>query len=208
MNHWRMRKGNGGSDMFERCLIHGVAAIHYNPVESIDLGQHTEEDLPDEWPELESSQSGSLKKFAWRIRGGDTIYVAESYPSRIVGVGRVRGTQAVAGYHYDPHTPIIDEDQLPGGISCLSSGSKISRRSVIPILTARKPRSWIYRLLNFGRFGRFWRATESPTLAVGLRPRHHLRRTRQMNKFNAASLKTGLIRATPVRRSKLFNVAM
>jgi hypothetical protein len=115
MNHWRMRmrKGNGGSDMFEQCLIHGVAAIHYNPVESVDLSRYSESDLPDPWSELENSQSGSLKKFAWRIKGGDTIYVAESYPSRLVGVGRVRGTQAVGGYHYDPHTPIIDDDLHP-----------------------------------------------------------------------------------------------
>jgi hypothetical protein len=108
-----MRKGNGGSDMFEQCLIHGVAAIHYNPVESVDLSRYSESDLPDPWWELENSQSGSLKKFAWRIKGGDTIYVAESYPSRLVGVGRVRGTQAVGGYHYDPHTPIIDDDLHP-----------------------------------------------------------------------------------------------
>ncbi len=109
----RMRKGNRGSDMFEQCLIHGLAAIHYNPIESIDLSQYSEFDLPDAWSELKSSQSGSLKKFAWRIKGGDTIYVAESYPSRIVGVGRVRGAQEVVGYFYDPQTPIVDDDLNP-----------------------------------------------------------------------------------------------
>jgi hypothetical protein len=99
--------------MFERCLIHGVATIHYNPIESVDLSQYSEVQLPDSWSELESSQSGSLRKFAWRIKGGDTIYVAESYPSGLVGVGRVRGAQALAGYQYDRHTPIVDDEQHP-----------------------------------------------------------------------------------------------
>ena len=115
MSSWRMRmrKGNGGLDMFEQCLIQGVAAIHYAPVEDVDLSRFIEAEPPPEWQDLESSQSGSLRKFAWRIKGGDTIYVAESYPSRLVGIGRVRGSERVAAYRYSDHTPIIDDEQHP-----------------------------------------------------------------------------------------------
>lgn len=108
-----MRKGNNGSDMFEQCLIRGVAAIHYDPIERIDLSGFEEAELPPEWSELEKSQSGSLRKFAWRIKGGDIIYVAESYPSRIVGMGRVRGSDKHPAYRYDSRTPILDDENHP-----------------------------------------------------------------------------------------------
>ena len=108
-----MRKGNGGLDMFESCLVNGVAAIHYPPVESVDLSRYSEDDLPPEWSNLESSQSGSLRKLAWRIRGGDTLFVAESYPSRLVGVGRVRGTGEGPAYRYWQDTAIVDDDGQP-----------------------------------------------------------------------------------------------
>jgi len=115
MKYWRMRmrNGNGGLDMFEQCLLHGLAAIHYPAVESIDLSRYAEDHLPPEWEHLKSSQSGSLKKLAWRIRGGDTIYVAESYPSRLVGVGRVRGAEDAPAYHYIDQTPVVDDGGHP-----------------------------------------------------------------------------------------------
>ncbi|WP_158790785.1 hypothetical protein [Granulicella sp. L60] len=115
MNYWRMRmrKGNGGEDMFRQCVSKEIAAIHYTPVESVDLAQFSEDDVPEAWAELESAQSGSLRKFAWRIRGGDMIYVAESYPSRIVAVGRVRGSDRISAYRYWADTPIMDEDGHP-----------------------------------------------------------------------------------------------
>jgi hypothetical protein len=108
-----MRKGNGGEDMFRQCVSKDLAAIHYAPVESVNLNQFSEEDLPSAWAELEPAQSGSLRKFAWRIRGGDTIYVAESYPSRLVGVGRVRGAANTLAYRYMEDTPIVDEAGHP-----------------------------------------------------------------------------------------------
>jgi hypothetical protein len=115
VNYWRMRmrKKEGGEDMFPQCLSEGVAAIHYTPVESVDLSLFSEEDLPPEWAGLESPQSGNLKKFAWRIRGGDVIYVATSHPSRIVGVGRVRGTEDTTAYQYLSKTPIVDKGGAP-----------------------------------------------------------------------------------------------
>jgi hypothetical protein len=38
VNYWRMRmrKENGGQDMFRQCLSQGLAAIYYTPVESIN----------------------------------------------------------------------------------------------------------------------------------------------------------------------------
>jgi hypothetical protein len=108
-----MRVGNGGADMFRKCLAEGVAAIHYDPIESVDLSKITEENLPAQWDRLEPSQSGSMRKFAWRIRGGDTLYVAESYPSRLIGVGRVRGPAGTLGYRYVERTPIIDSERRP-----------------------------------------------------------------------------------------------
>jgi hypothetical protein len=115
VNYWRMRmrKGNGGEDMFRQCVSKDLAAIHYTPVESVDLTQFSEEEPPPAWAELESAQCGSLRKFAWRVHGGDVIYVAESYPSRIVGVGRVRGTADTVAYQYLGDTPIVDEDGHP-----------------------------------------------------------------------------------------------
>lgn len=100
-------------DMFRQCLANGVAAIHYEPVEDIDLSVFDEEKLPQEWNGLESGQSGSLRNVAWRIRGGDIIYVAASYPSRIVGVGRVKGPQDSLAYRFLTETPIVDDDGNP-----------------------------------------------------------------------------------------------
>lgn len=112
MNSWRMRmrKGNGGLDMFGQCRAKGVAAIHYEPVEDIDLAAFDEERLPPEWNRLESAQRASMRNMAWRIHGGDIIYVAASYPSRIVGVGRVKGQQDFLAYHFVTDTPIEDDD--------------------------------------------------------------------------------------------------
>ena len=50
--------------MFRQCLANGVAAIHYEPVEDIDLSVFDEEKLPQEWNGLESGQSGSLRNVA------------------------------------------------------------------------------------------------------------------------------------------------
>lgn len=115
MTYWlmRMRMGWHGPDMFRKCRANGVAAIYYPPVEDTDLSDYSEDDLPPEWRGLEAPQSGSLRKVAWRIRGGDIIYVAESGPSRIVGVGRVKGAEGRPAYRFVPGTPIVDDDGRP-----------------------------------------------------------------------------------------------
>jgi hypothetical protein len=108
-----MRKGNGGTDMFRPCRANGVAAIHYTPVEDVNLSEFSENNLPPEWSDLEPAQKGSLRNVAWRICGGDVIYVAESYPSRIVGVGRVKGADGTQAYHFLTDTPVVDDDDHP-----------------------------------------------------------------------------------------------
>jgi hypothetical protein len=115
MKYWRMRmrKGWHGFDMFRKCRAEGVAAIHYTPVEDVNLTNFSEDDLPPQWSGLEPAQKGSLRKVAWRIRGGDVIYVAESNPSRIVCVGRVKGPDGSRAYHYVANTPIADDDKHP-----------------------------------------------------------------------------------------------
>jgi len=115
MTYWRMRmrNGNGGTDRFRQCRANGVAAIHYNPVEDIDLSKFSEEHLPLEWGGLAPGQSGSLRNVAWRMRGGDAIYVAASYPSRTVGVGRIKGLEQEPAYRFLPNVPIVDDDNHP-----------------------------------------------------------------------------------------------
>jgi hypothetical protein len=109
----RMRKGNGGTDMFRQCRVLGVAAITYEPLENTDLTPFAEFDPPDAWGSLAPAQSGNLRNFAWRIRGGDLIYVAESYPSRIVAVGRVKGELNARAYRFVADTKIVDDDERP-----------------------------------------------------------------------------------------------
>lgn len=108
-----MRKGWHGPDMFRACRAKGVAAIHYTPVEDVDLTDFSEDDLPTQWSDLGRAQKGFLRKFAWRIRGGDVIYVAESNPSRIVCIGRVKGPDGSRAYRFFTNTSIVDDDGHP-----------------------------------------------------------------------------------------------
>ncbi len=115
MKYWRMRmrKGWHGPDMFRKCRAEGAAAIHYTPVEDVNLSDLSEDSLPPKWSSLAPGQSGSLKKVAWQIRGGDIIYVAQSNPSQIVCVGRVKGPGGSRAYRFVANTPIVDRDGHP-----------------------------------------------------------------------------------------------
>ncbi len=108
-----MRKGNGGTDMFRQCRALGVAAITYEPLQNTDLTPFSEFESPAGWEQLALVQRGNLRNFAWRIRGGDLIYVAESYPSRIVAVGRVKGEPNARAYRFVADTKIVDDDERP-----------------------------------------------------------------------------------------------
>jgi hypothetical protein len=115
MKYWRMRmrKGWHGQDMFRKCRAEGVAAIHYAPVEEVNLSNFSEDNLPPKWSGLAPGQSGSLRKVAWRIRGGDIIYIVESNPSHIVCAGRVKGPGGSRAYRFVAKTPIVDNDGHP-----------------------------------------------------------------------------------------------
>jgi len=79
----------------------------------VDLSNFGEDDPPPEWADLKPAQSGSLRKVGWQIRGGDIIYVAESNPSRIICVGRVKGPGGSRAYKFVANTPILDKDGHP-----------------------------------------------------------------------------------------------
>jgi hypothetical protein len=47
--------------------------------------------------------------FAWDIRGGDLIYVADSLGKKIVGMGYVKAPLGQVAYHFDAKSPIVEQ---------------------------------------------------------------------------------------------------
>lgn len=113
MATWRMamREGYRGEDMFkEKCFDNRVAAITYHPIHKTDLEPYSPKKRPPRWKELAASQKGSISKFAWQIRAGDTLYVRDSaQPNLLIGCGRVLGDDGELAYVYDEHSPIRTE---------------------------------------------------------------------------------------------------
>ena len=105
-----MREGYRGEDMFrEKCFDHHVAAITYRPIRNTDLKGYSNipGERPPGWRQLAPSQKGSITKFAWRVRAGDTLYVRDSaQPNLLIGCGRVLGTEGELAYVYDEKSPI------------------------------------------------------------------------------------------------------
>lgn len=103
-----MREGYRGEDMFsEKCFERRLAAITYHPIRKTDLRRYDSKSRPPRWNELAASQKGSISKFAWEIRAGDTLYVRDSGQSNLlVGCGRVLGNDGELAYFYDEHSPI------------------------------------------------------------------------------------------------------
>lgn len=104
MNYWRMAFmiGSRGYKMWPDCYERGIAAIGYwaddgEPVVE-DCSKLTEDEYNKIWQRKKPkgiSDRSSLKKFAYKIKKGDTIYVKEG--SYIVGKGIVK-----SDYKYDP----------------------------------------------------------------------------------------------------------
>jgi len=113
MATWRMamREGFRGEDMFrEKCFDNRVAAITYHPIRKRDLKPYGPEKRPPGWKVLAASQKGSISKFAWQIRAGDTLYVRDSaQPNLLIGCGRVLGDDGELAYFYDEHSVIRTE---------------------------------------------------------------------------------------------------
>jgi hypothetical protein len=100
---WRMafRDGNKGFEMWRQCLANGVAAIAYGGMD-FDLSRYPEGQPRERWLQLSAPQRYSLKRFAYKIKVGHTIYVKQG--PNIVGKGRV-----LKGYVFHRRSPIKGE---------------------------------------------------------------------------------------------------
>lgn len=119
MSYWRMRLRNGygvdgGEDMWPKCKKEGVAAITYRGIGRTDMSDYSRNSYPHGWNEIEGgSAKGSIAKFAWDIRGGDTIYIADSDSHEIAGMGSVRSPIGETAYRFDAASPIAPEGHEP-----------------------------------------------------------------------------------------------
>jgi len=110
MAYWRMRLrdgfgSRGGENMWPQCREHLVAAITYNGVQETDLSAFSRGHHPPNWDQVRGGK-GSLSHFAWDIRGGDTIYIADSMSHQIVGMGYARAKLGEVAYRFDEQSPI------------------------------------------------------------------------------------------------------
>lgn len=100
------RAGNQGAKMWPEAWRHGIAAITYYPLATVDLAQHPENEPSELWSELAPAQKASLKRLAYQMEPGDVIYVKEG--PRIIGKGIVTGP-----YTFDAAFRIIDPHGVP-----------------------------------------------------------------------------------------------
>lgn len=100
------RAGNQGAKMWPEAWKHGVAAITYYPLATVDLAQHAENEPRALWSELKPAQKASLKRLAYQMAAGDVIYVKEG--PRIIGKGIVSGP-----YAFDAAFRIVDPNGVP-----------------------------------------------------------------------------------------------
>jgi hypothetical protein len=113
MAYWRMklRAGSHGPDMWGSCKRESVAAITYSGIAKVDLSRYSRENRPPGWDQIRGAAAkGSLSHFAWDIRGGEVIYVADSIGKEIVGMGFAKAPTGTLGYRFDGKSPILDPD--------------------------------------------------------------------------------------------------
>ncbi len=108
MKLWRMafRCGNNGPSLWDECRKHGLAVIQYNAVDDVDLSKYQATELPETWKKLASQQKSSLKRFAFEMSLGDTIYVKEGKDVIAKGV-------VVGPYKYRERCPIRGTEGEP-----------------------------------------------------------------------------------------------
>lgn len=108
MKIWRMafRVGTGGYELWRECLRLGIAAIAYRPMVGIDLSRFPKGQPKDKWKQLASAQQSSLKKVAYEMEPGDTIYVKQG--KHIVGRGSV-----TSSYQFDSQRRLLDPNGTP-----------------------------------------------------------------------------------------------
>lgn len=103
---WRMamRAGSQGPSVFEKCRKKNVAAICYRQLDGIDLREYPRDEPKRLWNKLPNACKGFLRRVAYDMKKGDTIYVKEG--EWIVARGTVLGP-----YKYDRKCSIL----VPGG---------------------------------------------------------------------------------------------
>ncbi len=92
--------------MWPDCLKHRVAALTYYPLQRTDLRKHPHNQPEALWAELAPAQKANLRRVAYQMKRGDTIYVKEG--KHIIGKGIVLGP-----YKYDRRDRIIDPKGYP-----------------------------------------------------------------------------------------------
>jgi predicted HNH restriction endonuclease len=108
MSKWRMafKDGSQGFSYWETCKKMGVAAITYIPLEHTDLSKYPKDEPRELWSRLKPTQKGSLRKVAYNMKPGDTIYVKNG--TSIVGKGTI-----VSKYFFDDVNCIVNKDRIP-----------------------------------------------------------------------------------------------
>jgi hypothetical protein len=108
MNAWRMalRAGFRGSDLRQDCEREGVAVVTFESIKNIDLSRYTPDKKPRTW-HLKGSAPASMINFAWRICGGDLIFVRDSMRNNhMVAAGVVKGALGDVAYRFDRDSQI------------------------------------------------------------------------------------------------------
>lgn len=160
MAYWRMklRAGSHGPDMWPDCKKHSVAAVTYGGVRNVDLANYSRERLPPGWKRIRGGAAkGSLSYFAWGIRGGDWIYVADALSKMIVGMGDAQAPIGQLAYRFDAGSPVaepngerwchlIDVDWDPAFVPFSYEHPRAAQNTVLA--------------LNQGEIERFERATQ------------------------------------------------
>jgi predicted HNH restriction endonuclease len=102
------KDGNQGYSHWDDCKKREVAAITYIPLAHTDLSKYPKDEPRELWSRLKSAQKGSLRKVAYDMKLGDTIYVKEG--KRIVGKGTI-----VSEYFFDDVNCIFSQnkDRIP-----------------------------------------------------------------------------------------------
>ena len=108
MTIWRMsfRVGNQGYEMWPDCFRLGVAAITYSPLIKTDLSRYPQGEPKRLWEQLEPSQKASLRRVAYEMKAGDTIFVKQG--PKIVSKGVVKGS-----YQFDARFRLRTPDGFP-----------------------------------------------------------------------------------------------
>lgn len=102
MTVWRMamRLGDGGANLYPKCVQHGVAGITYFALRNTDLSKYPEGEPRRLWDQLAASQKASLAAVAYKMKPGDIIYIKDG--TSIVCRGKVTGR-----YQFDRKGKIV-----------------------------------------------------------------------------------------------------